>query len=99
MNTTAIIAKIRLLTLLAIPVCGLVSCASFEHPLARHDMDWDGAISYPEYQQSNMQYDMAYRQRADEYGRARLVTEHVANANEIVYQADRMVNQLRYFGH
>ncbi|MCX6879252.1 MAG: hypothetical protein NTW21_36430 [Verrucomicrobia bacterium] len=97
MHPTAIIAKSA--SLLAIPACGLVSCASFEHPLTRHDMDGDGAISHSEYQQHNMQYNLASRQRADEYSRARLLTEHAANANGFVYQANRLVNQARYFGH
>lgn len=84
--------------LLTAAVCGFSSCASFEHPLARHDMDGDRAISHAEYQQNHMQYNLASRQRADEYSRARLMTAHVSNAGDLVYQADRVVNLLGNLG-
>lgn len=85
--------------ILAAAACGFSSCASFEHPLARHDMDGDRAISHAEYQQNHMQYNLASRQRADEYSRARLITEHVSNVGDMIGQADRVVNLLGNFGH
>ena len=84
---------------LVIVAGGFVSCATVEHQLARHDMDGDGAISHSEYQQNHMQYNMASRQRADEYSRARLATAHVANVGDFVGQADRVVGLLGNFGN
>ena len=77
---------------------GLVSCASFEHPLTRHDLDGDGALSHSEYQQNNMQYNIAGRQREDEYGRARLLTDHIFNAGDMIAGVNRGFGLLRNFG-
>jgi len=96
-NTTTLGTSLRRLALLAIPACALASCASVEHPLTRHDMDGDGAISHAEYQQNHMQYNMAARQRADEYNRARLVTAHADNAADLLNQAHRIGNLLNAF--
>ncbi|MCX6880066.1 MAG: hypothetical protein NTW21_40625 [Verrucomicrobia bacterium] len=74
MKAASINTTFSRLALLAIAACGLVSCATVEHPLTRHDMDGDGAISHSEYQQQHLQYNLASRQRADEYSRARLAT-------------------------
>ncbi|MCX6878950.1 MAG: hypothetical protein NTW21_34840 [Verrucomicrobia bacterium] len=74
MKAASINTTVSRLALLAIAACGLVSCATVEHPLTRHDMDGDGAISHSEYQQQHLQYNLASRQRADEYSRARLAT-------------------------
>lgn len=98
MKTIATINTLRI-TLLAAAAASISSCASFEHPLARHDMDGDRAISHAEYQQNHMQYNLASRQRADEYSRARLMTAHVSNAGDLVGQADRVVNLLGNFGN
>lgn len=84
---------------LAILAGGFVSCATVEHPLARHDMDGDGAISHSEYQQNHMQYTMASRQRTDEYNRARLATAHLGNANDFIGQARYATYQLRNFSY
>lgn len=86
-------------SMLAIIACAISSCASFEHPLARHDMDGDGAISDPEYRQNHMQYNMASRQRDDEYSRARLMTAHASNAGDFIGQADRITHLLGNFGN
>lgn len=93
------ITKTVKIALLAAAAFGFNSCASFEHPLARHDMDGDRAISHAEYQQNHMQYNLASRQRADEYSRARLMTAHVSNAGDMIGQADRVVDLLGSFGH
>lgn len=95
LNMTVIIRS----SMLAAAACGFVSCASFEHPLARHDMDGDGAISHSEYQQNHMQYNMASRQRADEYSRARLMTAHAGNANDFISEARQAAYQLRNFSY
>lgn len=76
----------------------LVSCSSFEHPLTRHDIDGDGVISHSEYQQNHMQYNMASRQRCDEYARARQIYAHVDNVGDILGGANRIVRTLQYFG-
>lgn len=84
-----------------LPSCAaafLTSCATFDHPLARHDMDGDGALSHSEYQQNSMQYNMARRQRVDEYDRARQIYRHVANANDILGGTGSIMRNLRYFG-
>jgi hypothetical protein len=76
----------------------MVSCSSFEHPLTRHDIDGDGFISHSEYQQNHMQYDMADRQRCDEYARARQINSHVDNVGDILSGADRIVRNFQNFG-
>lgn len=86
-------------TLLAAIAAAMSSCASFEHPLARHDMDGDGAISDSEYRQNHMQYNMAGRQRHDEYSRARLMTAHASNAGDFIGQADRITRMIGNFGN
>jgi hypothetical protein len=96
-NHTSLAAILRRFALLAIPACALASCASVQHPLTRHDMDGDGAISDSEYRQNHMQYNMASRQRADEYSRARLVTAHAENAGDFLGQAHRVANLLGGF--
>lgn len=90
---TTIITRLSL----AILAGGFVSCATVEHPLTRHDMDGDGAISHSEYQQNHMQYTMAGRQRADEYNRARLATAHLDNANDFISEARQATYQLSNF--
>lgn len=77
----------------------LVSCATVEHPLARHDMDGDGAISDSEYRQNHMQYNMAGRQRVDEYNRARLATAHMDNIGDFIGEASQATYMLRNFSH
>lgn len=84
---------------LAILAGGFVSCATVEHPLARHDMDGDGAISHSEYQQNHMQYNMARRQRIDEYNRARLATAHMDNIGDFIGEARQATNMLRNFSY
>jgi hypothetical protein len=96
MKTTTTIVSRLLLVILA---GGLVSCATIEHPLTRHDMDGSGTISHGEYQQNHMQYNLASRQRADEYNRARLATAHVGNANDFISQARQATYQLRNFSY
>lgn len=92
---TAAIA-LRLLPLAAAAL--LSNCASFAHPLANHDLDGDGQISDAEYRQSNVRYNMASRQRVDEYSRARLMTAHAHNAADFMQGANRTVNLLQNFG-
>jgi len=94
LNITVIIRS----TLLAGVACGFVSCATVEHPLTRHDMDGDGAISDSEYRQNHMQYNMADRQRADEYSRARLATAHMDNVGDFIGEASQATYLLRSFG-
>lgn len=84
--------------ILAAAACGFSSCASFEHPLARHDMDGDRVISKAEFQQQHMQYNLAGVQRADEYSRARLVTAHVENATDLIGHASHAKYLLANFG-
>jgi hypothetical protein len=55
------------------------------------------AISNSEHQQNHLQDNMASRQRADEYNRARLATAHIDNANDFISEARRATYQLRYF--
>jgi hypothetical protein len=84
--------------LLALAASGLCSCATFDHPLARHDLDRSGTLSHAEYQQANMGYNVAHRQRVDEYQRASLVTGHLNNANNFLGQAHRSIGLLQGFG-
>lgn len=84
---------------LAILAGSLVSCATVEHPLTRHDMDGDGAISHSEYQQNHMQYNMARTQRADEYSRARLATAHMDNVGDFISEARDATHLLRNFSY
>ena len=95
MKTTTTVSRLAL----SILAGGFVSCATVEHPLTRHDMDGDGAISHSEYQQNHMQYDMARTQRADEYSRARLATAHMDNIGDFIGEASQATNMLRNFGH
>ena len=99
MKTKLNMTSITRSTLLAAAACGFVSCASVEHPLTRHDMDGDGAISHAEYQQNHMQYDMASRQRSDEYSRARLATAHMDNVGDFIGEASQATYMLRNFSH
>lgn len=99
MNTTSITTLVSRLPLFALTACGLVNCASVEHPLTRHDMNGDGVISPSEYQQQDTQYNLASRQRDDEYSRARLLTAHMENAGNFLDQTNRVVNILGNFGH
>lgn len=81
-------------------VAGVLSnCAATNHPLARHDLDGDGAISDAEYRQSNAQYNMASRERVDEALRARSVTRHVWNARDLLAGASDAARILDNFGH
>lgn len=84
---------------LAVLAAGLVSCATVEHPLTRHDIDGDGVISHAEYQQNNMQYNIASRQRADEYSRARLATAHMDNIGDFIGEARQATYLLRNFSN
>lgn len=77
---------------------GFASCAFDNNPLARHDMDGDGAISHSEYQQNHMQYNMASRQRADQYNRARLATNHMGNAGDFIGDSNRVMKALEDSG-
>lgn len=83
--------------LLAIVACGISSCASFEHPLARHDMDGDRVISDPEYRQNRMQYSLGSIQRHDEISRARHVTDHMANVGDFISEARDATYLIRNF--
>ena len=94
-NIITIVSRLSL----SILACGFVSCATVEHPLTRHDMDGDGAISHSEYQQNHMQYNMARAQRSDEYSRARLATAHMDNIGDFVGEASQATYMLRNFGH
>ena len=84
---------------IAILASAFVSCATVDHPLTRHDMDGSGTISHSEYQQNHMQYNLASRQRADEYSRARLATAHLGNANDFISQARYATYQLKNFSY
>ena len=46
-----------------------------------------------------MQYNMASRQRADEYSRARLVTAHMDNVGDFIGEASQATYMLRNFSH
>jgi hypothetical protein len=94
--------KITLITrslLIVITAFGFASCATVDHPLTRHDMDGDGVISHSEYQQNHMQYNMASRQRADEYSRARLATAHMDNVGDFIGEARDATYLLRNFSY
>ena len=98
MKTSIRLNKALRTAALCFAAANMVSCSSFEHPLTRHDIDGDGVISHSEYQQNHMQYNMASRQRFDEYGRARQIYAHVDNIGDILGGANRIVHTLKYFG-
>ena len=91
--TTTIVSRL----LLSILASGFVSCATVEHPLTRHDMDGSGTITHGEYQQNHMQYNLARRQRNDEYNRARLATAHMDNVGDFIGEARQATYLLRNF--
>ena len=98
MKTNASRTLFLRLALLSCAASCLASCSTFESPLTRHDMDGDRMISHSEYQQNNMQYNLAGRQRADEYDRARQISRHIANANDILGGINGGIGLLRNFG-
>jgi hypothetical protein len=93
-NITNTVSRLALLAVAG----GFSSCASVQHPLARHDMDGDGAISDSEYRQNGMQYSLAGVQRQDEYQRGRLATAHMSNAADFIGQLDRGLTSLGNLG-
>lgn len=98
MKTSSSLNKVFRCAILSAASFAMISCSSFEHPLTRHDIDGDGLISHSEYQQNHMQYNMAGRQRHDEYARARQIYAHVNNTADIIGGANRVFQNLKYFG-
>lgn len=98
MKTQSIKRLVTRILLPALAASTLSNCASFNHPLARHDMDGDGAISDSEYRQANIQYDLANHERADELSRTTLLTAQANNAGNFLAGANQAIYQLKNFG-
>jgi hypothetical protein len=55
-------------------------------------MDGDGIVSDSETRRSQMQYSLASRQRAGEYSRARLATNHLGGVADAVHGATSLTD-------